>query len=173
VRPHEVAGQTAVLAKCLDELSIPGEPYKAITILLRRGWTRPMAIGNENVAVGSFNAGGGFNEGVLARFRYARFSKGEQQFAVGAEFENLVAFDPCGRAIVERSAIERPCDDANSRGLPSRPTNRLSTSPAALICTMPGTERCWSHTPPFPSGTMPMAAPGLMSPKCGQLGSIL
>src|SRR4029453_14091732 len=61
---------------------------------------------------------------------------------------------------------QNPCDEENVT------SNRLTMLPDESMCRIAGTDRGCSQAPPTPPGTIPIAAPDLMSPRCGQFSSM-
>ena len=80
----------------------------AIAVLLRRGRPRPVAVGDDDVAVRRDRAGGRPDEGVVPGLRDARLAEREQHLALGAELEHLEAAARRARIVLERAAVARP-----------------------------------------------------------------
>ena len=108
VRSHELAGPGPLPADRLDELPVAGDPHQAVAVLLPAGRPRPVAVGDDDVAVRGDGARGRTDERILAGPRDARLAEAQQQLPVGAELVHLEAAAVRLRTVAERTAVARP-----------------------------------------------------------------
>ena len=108
VRSHELAGPGPLPADRLDELPVLRYPHQAVAVLLPAGWPRPVAVGDDDVAVRGDGARRRTDERILARPRDARLAEAQQQLPVGAELVHLEAAAVRLRTVAERTAVARP-----------------------------------------------------------------
>src|SRR5918912_1131306 len=94
MRSHELTWFAAVASEGFDELAVTRVPHEPIAVLRRFRGTRPMPIGNQDVAVRCGPAGRRLEKCVLARLRHARLAQGQKKLSIGTVFEHLISPNP-------------------------------------------------------------------------------
>src|SRR4029450_11028402 len=105
---HDLAGFAAMRSEFLDEFSVARVPDETVAVLRPFHWTRPVAVGDQDVAVGGLPGGGRLNQGGGARLGTPRLAERQQQLALRAEFEYLIALDARVGAVIEGAAVDGP-----------------------------------------------------------------
>src|SRR5690349_12837128 len=109
MRSEELARFRPGATELLHELAVACEPDQAVAVLGVAFRSRPMPVGDQDVAVGSRCTRAWLNEGVGAGTRYAGLAQRQQKFAVGIELEDLIALDARdARCVAEGAAIDSP-----------------------------------------------------------------
>ena len=108
VRAHELPRARAEAADGAHERAVRFQPHDAIAVLLRARRARPVAVGDDDVAVRRDDARGRTDERVGAGARDAGLAETEQQLAVLRELVQLKAAALRRRILGERPAVADP-----------------------------------------------------------------